>query len=82
MFLFSFRSILELEKIDYGDYMMSICGDETLREVSAPGRIGNMIFLSNDDRFVIKTLRKSEVKVRLSPCETLLIPENDCLLNR
>lgn len=58
-----FRNILELEKIEYADYMLSICGDETLREVSSPGRIGNVIFLSNDDRFVIKTLRKSEVKV-------------------
>ncbi|XP_022943545.1 phosphatidylinositol 4-phosphate 5-kinase 10-like isoform X1 [Cucurbita moschata] len=58
-----FRNILELEKIEYADYMLSICGDETLREVSSPGRIGNVIFLSNDNRFVIKTLRKSQVKV-------------------
>lgn len=53
--------------------MLSICGDETLREVSSPGKIGSVVFLSNDDRFVIKTLRKSEVKVMISSSGLLII---------
>lgn len=52
-------------KIDAADYMMSICGNDALRELSSPGKSGSVFFLSQDDRFMIKTLRKSEVKVRL-----------------
>lgn len=52
-------------KIDAADYMMSICGNDTLRELSSPGKSGSVFFLSQDDRFMIKTLRKSEVKVDL-----------------
>ncbi|KAK9279524.1 hypothetical protein L1049_013203 [Liquidambar formosana] len=60
-----FRHLQELENIDYGDYMRSVCGHETLREVSSPGKSGSLFYLSKDDRFVIKTLRKNEVKVLL-----------------
>lgn len=42
---------------------MSICGNDTLRELSSSGKSGSVFFLSQDDRFMIKTLRKSEVKV-------------------
>ncbi|KAL8135916.1 hypothetical protein AgCh_010510 [Apium graveolens] len=35
------------------------------RELSSPGKSGSVFFLSQDDRFMIKTLRKSEVKVLL-----------------
>jgi hypothetical protein len=50
-------------KIDSADYMMSICGNDALRELSSPGKSGSIFFLSQDDHFMIKTLRKSEVKV-------------------
>lgn len=50
-------------KIDAADYMMSICGNDALRELSSPGKSGSVFFLSQDDHFMIKTLRKSEVKV-------------------
>ena len=56
-------------KIDAADYMMSICGNDALRELSSPGKSGSVFFLSQDDRFMIKTLRKSEVKV----CSSLLV---------
>ena len=52
-------------KIDAADYMMSICGNDALRELSSPGKSGSVFFLSQDDRFMIKTLRKSEVQVCL-----------------
>ncbi|KAM7470369.1 hypothetical protein LguiA_008552 [Lonicera macranthoides] len=60
-----FRNLREMFKLDAADYMMSICGDDGLRELSSPGKSGSLFYLSHDDRFVIKTLRKSELKVLL-----------------
>ncbi|XP_031280880.1 phosphatidylinositol 4-phosphate 5-kinase 9 isoform X2 [Pistacia vera] len=57
-----FRNLREMFKINAADYMMSICGNDALRELSSPGKSGSVFFLSQDDRFMIKTLRKSEVK--------------------
>lgn len=57
------RNLREMFKIDAADYMMSICGNDALRELSSPGKSGSVFFLSQDDRFMIKTLRKSEVQV-------------------
>ncbi|CAH8323745.1 unnamed protein product [Eruca vesicaria subsp. sativa] len=59
-----FRLIQELEDIDHDDYMHSICNDETLNNLSS-GKIGNVFLVSNDDRFLIKIIRKSEIKVIL-----------------
>ena len=50
-------------KLDVAEYMMSICGDSGLRDISSPGKSGNIFFLSQDDRFMIKTLKKYELKV-------------------
>lgn len=61
--MISCRNLRELFKIDAADYMMSICGNDALRELSSPGKSGSVFFLSQDDRFMIKTLRRSEVKV-------------------
>jgi 1-phosphatidylinositol-4-phosphate 5-kinase len=60
-----FRNLREMFKIDAADYMISICGSDALRELSSPGKSGSVFFLSQDDRFMIKTLRKSEVQVLL-----------------
>ncbi|VAI63468.1 unnamed protein product [Triticum turgidum subsp. durum] len=57
-----FRNLREMFKIDAADYMISICGNSALRELSSPGKSGSVFFLSQDDRFMIKTLRKSEVQ--------------------
>ncbi|KAJ7530516.1 hypothetical protein O6H91_14G007000 [Diphasiastrum complanatum] len=61
-----FRHLRETFKIDSADYMLSLCGNDALRELSSPGKSGSVFFLSNDDRFMIKTLRKSEVQVLLN----------------
>ncbi|KAK6121331.1 hypothetical protein DH2020_044903 [Rehmannia glutinosa] len=58
------RNLRELFKLNAADYMMSICGDDGLREISSPGKSGSLFYVSHDDRFVIKTLKKSELKVR------------------
>lgn len=58
-----FRNLRELFKLNAAEYMMSICGDDGLRELSSPGKSGSIFYHSRDDRFVIKTLKQSELKV-------------------
>ena len=53
-----------MSDIDPSDYMLSLCGDRALRELSSPGKSGSVFFISHDDRFLIKTMRSSEVQVR------------------
>ncbi|XP_061369899.1 phosphatidylinositol 4-phosphate 5-kinase 1-like [Gastrolobium bilobum] len=58
-----FRHLRELFAIDPANYMLAICGSDTLREMSSPGKSGSIFYLTHDDRFIIKTVKKSEVKV-------------------
>ncbi|XP_013716499.2 phosphatidylinositol 4-phosphate 5-kinase 7 [Brassica napus] len=60
-----FRNLRAMFKLDPADYMMSICGDDGLTEICSPGKSGSIFYLSHDDRFVIKTLKKSELEVLL-----------------
>ncbi|XP_061375582.1 phosphatidylinositol 4-phosphate 5-kinase 6-like [Gastrolobium bilobum] len=60
-----FRALRKLFKVDPADYMISLCGDEALRELSSPGKSGSFFYLTNDDRYMIKTMKKSETKVFL-----------------
>lgn len=60
-----FRHLRSMFGIDPVDYMLSLCGDDALREMSSPGKSGSVFFLSHDDRFIIKTMRKSEVTALL-----------------
>ncbi|XP_042429823.1 phosphatidylinositol 4-phosphate 5-kinase 1-like [Zingiber officinale] len=60
-----FRNLREMFKIDAADYMMSICGGDGLKELSSPGKSGSIFYLSQDERFLIKTLRKYELKILL-----------------
>ncbi|XP_072975824.1 phosphatidylinositol 4-phosphate 5-kinase 6-like [Typha angustifolia] len=60
-----FRTLRKLFKVDPGDYMISICGNDALRELSSPGKSGSFFYLTNDDKYMIKTVKKSEVKVLL-----------------
>ncbi|KAK6938457.1 MORN motif [Dillenia turbinata] len=58
-----FRHLRELFAVDPADYMLAICGNDALRELSSPGKSGSFFYLTQDDRFMIKTVKKSEVKV-------------------
>ncbi|XP_075509384.1 LOW QUALITY PROTEIN: phosphatidylinositol 4-phosphate 5-kinase 1 [Primulina tabacum] len=58
-----FRHLRELFQLDPADYMLAICGNDALRELSSPGKSGSFFYLTQDDRFMIKTVKKSEVKV-------------------
>lgn len=58
-----FRTLRKLFKVDPADYMISICGDNALRLLSSPGKSGSFFYSTNDDKYMIKTMKKSEVKV-------------------
>ncbi|KAG5019022.1 hypothetical protein AAZX31_06G104500 [Glycine max] len=60
-----FRQLRKLFQVDPADYMLAICGNDALRELSSPGKSGSFFYLTQDDRFMIKTVKKSEVKVLL-----------------
>ena len=57
------RTLRKLFDVDPADYMISICGDDALRELSSPGKSGSFFYLTNDDKYMIKTMKKAEVKV-------------------
>ncbi|KAK7393068.1 hypothetical protein VNO78_21520 [Psophocarpus tetragonolobus] len=60
-----FRTLRKLFKVDAADYMISICGNDALRELSSPGKSGSFFYLTNDDRYMIKTMKKAEAKALL-----------------
>ena len=63
-----YRTLRRLFKVDAADYMLSICGNDALRELSSPGKSGSFFYLTNDDGYMIKTIKKAEVKVRPFSC--------------
>ncbi|CAL0330056.1 unnamed protein product [Lupinus luteus] len=58
-----FRHLRELFAIDPSNYILAISASGSLREMSSPGKSGSLFYLTQDDRFIIKTVKKSEVKV-------------------
>ncbi|PKU69457.1 phosphatidylinositol 4-phosphate 5-kinase 2 [Dendrobium catenatum] len=58
-----FRDLRKLFGVDPADYVNAICGTDYLTELSSPGKSGSLFFLTQDDRFIIKTVRKCEVKI-------------------
>ncbi|KAH9612051.1 hypothetical protein KSS87_013857 [Heliosperma pusillum] len=60
-----FRNLRDLFRVDPAEYMLAICGNDALRELSSPGKSGSLFYLTQDDKFMIKTVKKSEVKVLL-----------------
>lgn len=59
------RTLRKLFSVDAADYMLSICGNDALRELSSPGKSGSFFYLTNDDRYMIKTMKKAETKVSI-----------------
>jgi len=58
-----FRQLRGLFGISNSEYILSTCGDHALRELPSPGKSGSVFFVSQDERFIIKTMRKEEVKL-------------------
>lgn len=75
-----FRTLRKLFNVDAADYMISICGNDALRELSSPGKSGSFFYLTNDDKYMIKTMKKAEVKVRFFVFSLSLFLEVSVLL--
>ncbi|KAG8084875.1 hypothetical protein GUJ93_ZPchr0010g7628 [Zizania palustris] len=58
------RELRKMFGVDPAEYMLAICGNDTLRELASPGKSESCFFITQDDQFMIKTVKKSEVKVR------------------
>ncbi|CAL0307850.1 unnamed protein product [Lupinus luteus] len=58
-----FKHLRKLFQVDPAVYMSAICGNDALRELSSPGKSGSIFYVTQDDKLMIKTVKKSEVKV-------------------
>ena len=57
-----FQSLRSNAGIQIEEYVHSVCADAALREMTSPGKSGAGFFISHNDRFIIKTLTKEEMK--------------------
>ena len=57
-----FRKLRVAYGEDSGEYMVSVTGSQALRQMGSPGKSGSVFFMSHDDRYIIKTMRKDEQK--------------------
>lgn len=60
-----FQRLRQLFGIDNMDYLLSLTGDTALRLLASPGKSGSAFFLSDDDRFLIKTVQQEELRLLL-----------------
>lgn len=57
----AFRYFRELFNVRPEDFLKSLCVD-TLKELSNPGASGSIFYVSNDDKFIIKTVQHKEAE--------------------
>ncbi|KAJ1548679.1 Phosphatidylinositol-4-phosphate 5-kinase, partial [Cladochytrium tenue] len=55
-----FRHIREIFHVESNEYLMSLTGKYVLSELGSPGKSGSFFYYSQDYRFIIKTIHKSE----------------------
>eukprot|EP00891_Asterochloris_glomerata_P007971 jgi/Astpho2/7971/Aster-06568 len=60
-----FQRLRQMYGIDNKDYLLSLTGDRALRLLASPGKSGSVFFLSDDDRFMIKTMKHEEMRLLL-----------------
>lgn len=80
----AFRHLREHFGVSEQDYVVSICGENSLRELGTPGKSGAVFYLTEDYRYIIKTVSKKESKFlrRMLPnyyahvmsCDSTLLP--------
>ena len=58
----AFRHLREHFGVQADDYLVSICGESSLRELGTPGKSGAVFYLTEDGKFLIKTVSKMESK--------------------
>ncbi|KAL4272807.1 hypothetical protein GQ457_13G014810 [Hibiscus cannabinus] len=51
-----------LSSVDPTDYMPAICGNDTLQKLFSPGKSINFFYLTQDERFMLKIVKKAEIK--------------------
>ena len=52
--------------VDVSSYLVSLTGDRALRELRSPGKSGSVFFLSDDDRYLVKTVSREEMRSLLA----------------
>ncbi|KAJ3017198.1 UNVERIFIED_CONTAM: Phosphatidylinositol-4-phosphate 5-kinase [Siphonaria sp. JEL0065] len=57
-----FRNIRDVFRIDAPEYLLSLTGKYVLSELGSPGKSGSFFYFSQDYRFIIKTISKTEHK--------------------
>jgi 1-phosphatidylinositol-4-phosphate 5-kinase len=80
----AFRHLREHFGVSEQDYVVSICGENSLRELGTPGKSGAVFYLTEDYKYLIKTVSKKESKFlrRMLPnyyahvmsCDSTLLP--------
>lgn len=58
----AFRHLREHFGVSAEDYMLSICGENALRELGTPGKSGSVFYLTEDGKYMIKTVSRKESK--------------------
>ncbi|KAL7617455.1 hypothetical protein Lser_V15G04197 [Lactuca serriola] len=58
-----FRALRKLFNLDVDDYILSICGNDAFRELSSTRKGGSFFYLTHDDKYMIKIIKKSKVRV-------------------
>ena len=48
------------------DYLLSLTGSQALRELPSPGKSGSVFYLSDDERFLVKTVSREEARLLLA----------------
>ena len=62
----TFRKLREIFEIDASEFMLSLCGDQALRVLDSPGKSGSVFYFSHDGRYLVKTMRKEEMRTLLA----------------
>ncbi|KAJ3309606.1 DNA-directed RNA polymerase II subunit rpb1, partial [Blyttiomyces sp. JEL0837] len=57
-----FRKIRDVFHVEASEYLLSLTGKYVLSELGSPGKSGSFFYFSQDYRFIIKTIHKSEHK--------------------
>ena len=57
-----FQKLRDRWGVQPAEFMLSLCGDQALRELSSPGKSGSVFYISHDDKFLLKTMRKAEME--------------------
>lgn len=57
------RALRKLFNLDVDDYILSICGNDAFRELSSTWKGGSFFYLTHDDKYMIKIIKKSKVRV-------------------